>query len=163
MTGCRRPPQGFNALPGVLFRRRQGRQDSCSLPKRRADGLGTSLPGRLERRHAALLDVTHSRWFQAAKAPGLHDAQNASPQNSASQPQTAGGCDPAKPKPFKAPMLHRRQKQMPSISQPDVAKSLWFPLTDTLQRTVIIPNGFDTAQQYHLSFARALREEINLR
>lgn len=42
----------------------------CSLPKHRADGLGTSLPGRLERRHAALLDVTHSRWFQAAKAPG---------------------------------------------------------------------------------------------
>lgn len=41
-----------------------------SLPKRRADGLGTSLPGRLERRHAALLDVTHSRWFQAAKVPG---------------------------------------------------------------------------------------------
>lgn len=41
-----------------------------SLPKRRADGLGTSLPGRLERRHAALLDVTHSRWIQAAKAPG---------------------------------------------------------------------------------------------
>ncbi|KAK9851119.1 hypothetical protein WJX84_005652, partial [Apatococcus fuscideae] len=53
--------------------------------------------------------------------------------------------------------------QTPSISQPDAAKFLWFPLTETLQRTVTVSDGFDSAKQYQMSFAAALREEINLR
>lgn len=92
----------------------------------------------------------------------LHEAGRMPTQQFASQPQS-GGSSNLDPKPFKAPMLCRRHMQTPSVSQPDVAKSLWFPLTAPLQRTVIIPDGFECAKQYHMSFVRALREEINMR
>ncbi|KAK9841693.1 hypothetical protein WJX74_010223 [Apatococcus lobatus] len=100
---------------------------------------------------------------QDESALGMHDIQNVPPQHLAGRLQTAGALNTAESRPFKAPLLRKRHMQTPSISQPDAAKFLWFPLTETLQRTVTVSDGFDSAKQYQMSFAAALREEINLR
>ena len=64
-----------------------------------------------------------------------------------------------------APVLRRGHAlhAKPASQNADLAKHFCFPLPEAPQRTVSIPDGFDSAKQYHLSFSAALHEEINLR